>query len=234
MEKKLVEKGWYDFELVKSAWFEPEEKEYWVVADPFGRKHLLDPGHYACYGLAPGKAFRGIVEKLNCQGRTLIEPEHPRYKLGQSYWFAVRALLPAGHGGQDSGPEYALLDEFGQERRAAARCWQTKAPLPARLLCRVDRILRGNFFLTNQHHDHPKLRTGGRYKLKVEAWREVVDERHELVLELTATAPDGCAYRPPLPEEPPLPPPTRVEALLADWRDGLPVWNLLGNMSKKS
>ncbi|OFX23114.1 MAG: hypothetical protein A2033_02140 [Bacteroidetes bacterium GWA2_31_9] len=76
----------YEFELIDEIDFFSSEK-YYILSDPFKRKHLLNSKLYQKYNYNIGSKINCHVDKINCQGRVYIEPEHPIYKVGNFYDF---------------------------------------------------------------------------------------------------------------------------------------------------
>lgn len=77
----------YKFEIIDEIDFFSEDK-YYVLSDPFNRKHLLKSDLYKKYNFNKGEFINCNVDKINCQGRVYIEPEHPIYKVGKFYNFS--------------------------------------------------------------------------------------------------------------------------------------------------
>ncbi|OFX49994.1 MAG: hypothetical protein A2046_01765 [Bacteroidetes bacterium GWA2_30_7] len=76
----------YEFNLIDEIDFFSNEK-YYILCDPFNRKHLLNSNIYLEYNYKIGDKILCKVDKINCQGRVYIEPEHPIYKIGNYYDF---------------------------------------------------------------------------------------------------------------------------------------------------
>lgn len=76
----------YKFEIIDEIDFFSEDK-YYVLSDPYKRKHLLKSDLYKKYNFNKGEFINCNVDKINCQGRVYIEPEHPIYKVGKYYNF---------------------------------------------------------------------------------------------------------------------------------------------------
>ena len=76
----------YLFEILDEIDFFSENR-YFILCDPFKRKHLLKCDIYNDYNFKVGNKVNCHVDKINCQGRVYIEPEHPIYKVGNYYNF---------------------------------------------------------------------------------------------------------------------------------------------------
>lgn len=81
LEDKLEIGEVYSFKVVKHL-TDPIAGGWFVLADPFGCKHLLTDEYYLNYGFEPGKNVTCTVDKVNCKGKIFLEPEHPIYKPG--------------------------------------------------------------------------------------------------------------------------------------------------------
>ncbi len=64
-------------------------EEFFKLADPNGVKHLLKTQWYKKYDLKTGETIICHIDKINCNGRIFIEPEHPFYKLNNIYDFTI-------------------------------------------------------------------------------------------------------------------------------------------------
>jgi hypothetical protein len=84
--RKLNPGSVYKFQILKKIRF-PDRKTYFVLRDPFGDKHLLPTKPYKSYQIEPGNTLFCHVDKINCQGRLFLEPLHPRYHIGNEYFF---------------------------------------------------------------------------------------------------------------------------------------------------
>jgi len=71
----------YPFTVIKHL-PDPIAGGWFVLADPYGCKHLLTDEYYLNYGFEPGKSVICTVDKVNCKGKIFLEPEHPIYKPG--------------------------------------------------------------------------------------------------------------------------------------------------------
>lgn len=74
---------YYLFKLIKTTVM-PDEVEYYVMEDPFGKKHLMEKEPYDSYGFELGQEVEIRIDKVNCKGKVFFEPKHPRYSLGAS------------------------------------------------------------------------------------------------------------------------------------------------------
>ncbi len=66
-----------------------DDEEFFKLADPNGVKHLLRTQWYKKYELKSGETINCHIDKINCNGRIFIEPEHPFYRLNYIYDFTI-------------------------------------------------------------------------------------------------------------------------------------------------
>jgi len=83
---KLAEGKYYWFNIIKILELD-NNNNYYVLEDPFGYKVLMPSENYKDYDLKPGEKVLCRVDKINCSGKMFVEPEHPYYKEGQTYYF---------------------------------------------------------------------------------------------------------------------------------------------------
>jgi hypothetical protein len=69
-----------------------DNRDYYILEDPNGIKHFIDAELYANYGIKSGSNLACKVAKINCTGRILLEPNHPIYIEGQTYFFKLISL----------------------------------------------------------------------------------------------------------------------------------------------
>lgn len=78
----------YKFKVV-NTFISAENMQYFLLLDPFSRKHLLPQKYYTDYNITTGKNITCRVIKYSSKGFYLLEPEHPFYKEGNVYKFEV-------------------------------------------------------------------------------------------------------------------------------------------------
>lgn len=83
---KLEEGKYYPFKISGSVIL-PDGSECFILTDINSVKHLLYKAYYGKYKLKLNQEINCRIDKINCTGKIYIEPEHPYYKLGNSYSF---------------------------------------------------------------------------------------------------------------------------------------------------
>ncbi len=80
----LREGNKYDFEIKKLIRLS-DEQSYFILIDPYGKKHLMFDRYYIHYGMKTGDVICCNIDKINCNGRIYLEPQHPYYQNGRNY-----------------------------------------------------------------------------------------------------------------------------------------------------
>jgi hypothetical protein len=92
-EKRALQVGnTYSFFVLKKLDL-PDGKTYFVVVDSNGEKHLIPEKYYNNYPIQLKSNYNCHVDKINCQGRIFLEPEHPKYKIGQEDVFRIGSIV---------------------------------------------------------------------------------------------------------------------------------------------
>ncbi|MBI9033885.1 MAG: hypothetical protein JEZ03_05380 [Bacteroidales bacterium] len=140
VEIRLQENETYLFEIIRTVVL-PGEEECFVLKDPFGKRHLLMAEFYRDYGFSPGKKIRCKVDKVNCNGKIFLEPEHPHYEESKVYDFEVVAQNKLGN---YNGVLFSVKDIFKNVYQVFSPVRQN---LKDRLKCKVNRIKKGQLHL---------------------------------------------------------------------------------------
>ena len=156
MEKKFKEGEFYRFKYLKKILV---EKEYYVFEDLNNEKHLLDVSYFSDYGFKINEFVNFEVLRIDCSGKIYFEPEHFHYKNGSVYEFDFKKIEIqkieeisdlTGKLVKEKIYNITVTDIFGNEHNLPPHKWQQKSKYKAdKLKCRVDKIIRGNFSLTN-------------------------------------------------------------------------------------
>ena len=77
-----------DFKVINLVMLQ-DGRNYYILEDPNEMKHFIDAETYANYGIEIGQMIQCRVAKINCTGRIYLEPVHPIYQEGQTYYFEV-------------------------------------------------------------------------------------------------------------------------------------------------
>lgn len=82
----------YPFTIVDERLHLDDRTKYYILEDKTGNKHLLKREYYVHYNLRIGQIIHCRVDKFSTEGFYFLEPEHPCYRLGNSYFFPVDRL----------------------------------------------------------------------------------------------------------------------------------------------
>lgn len=86
-----MEHGKQGFFTVKAIQPFTDRRLYLVLEDEKGYRFLQDYCPYANYGLKPGLKIICKIDKINCNGKVFLEPQHPWFEEGRNY------VLPIVH-----------------------------------------------------------------------------------------------------------------------------------------
>ena len=165
-KRKFIEGQLYTFKYLKRISL---DEDFYVFEDFSGERYLLPCCYYQNYGFMQGSQINCLVTRIDCAGKVSFEPEHPYYKLGNIYEFKFKELVIRKEETYDkySGSlkkkkvyELIVLDKAGNEHMVSPHEWQKKKNYkPETVLCRVQKIIKGNFVLLNEESDTaPKKR----------------------------------------------------------------------------
>ncbi len=141
------------------------EEEFMVLEDKDKERYLIPAQYYKCYNLAKNKTVKCLVTRVDCAGKISFEPEHPYYKLGGTYFFDfVKMQITeeneydplTGQTKNNKDYQIVVVDQCGVQHRLFPHEWQKKKNFKAeRIKCRVTKIVKGHFQLTNLEESRP-------------------------------------------------------------------------------
>ena len=134
---KLELKKNYIFRIEKILKLD-DNSEYFLLINPLGERNLMSTAYYADYHFTVGQEISARIDKINCQGRLFIEPEHPFFKISQTYLFNFLGKEKICKKNNKWINVLILLDELGEKQHLEAKDWQmSKSYLPEKLRCKV-------------------------------------------------------------------------------------------------
>ncbi len=71
----------------------PDGNIYMVLEDVNGLRLIQDYKPYVAYGLKPGAKISCKVDKINCNGKIFLEPQHPWFEEGQNYELPIASSI---------------------------------------------------------------------------------------------------------------------------------------------
>ncbi len=110
----------YVFTIVDDMHNPDDGQRYYILKDASGSKHLLRKKYYHHYGFRKGQQVTCRVEKFASEGYYLLEPEHPCYKPGNIYSFAVDRVEELLFTDGFAQKVLVLTDCFGEEVKVFA------------------------------------------------------------------------------------------------------------------
>jgi len=82
----LSEGNWYPFKIHNLIKLQ-DDAWYYVLQDINGLKHFMTAEFYKNYGFILGEEISCKIDRINCTGRIFLEPKHPYYTEGETYYF---------------------------------------------------------------------------------------------------------------------------------------------------
>jgi len=112
--KELEEGEEYQFKVIKHV-EQTHSSPFWILEDPFGKRHVLRSKHYEGYEIKPEAFIKMRVTYISCTGKVTLEPEHPYYKVGTVHPFKfIKHDYRLGSEGQKQ-QVLIIADKYGQE-----------------------------------------------------------------------------------------------------------------------
>jgi hypothetical protein len=143
---RLREGNVYQFRILKIVSLGPDD-DWFVLEDPQAYKILLPKYFYDGYGLAPGNSINCRVDKVNCNGKVFLEPEHPHYREGEVYSFSVHCK---GQRKDILGADeyyFMVTDALNKQWKVRIHSKSLWDDPPKSIKCRLKRIKKGMLYL---------------------------------------------------------------------------------------
>jgi hypothetical protein len=181
---RLTEGEYYPFKILKTISID-HDCPMFVMQDPLGYKVLMPANFYNHYGFKAGQIVQCRVDKINCNGRMFLEPQHPHYKEGEVYDFPV---LEKGTRKNFVGEKehFVVVRDVFDQKWAVIVFSENCLPNDERQIkCRIDRIKKGKLFLSivTDIHIHAHMKIDRWYEFEVTgARRNPVDNLSYFIL----------------------------------------------------
>jgi len=147
----------------------PDGSERFVLTDPNNVKHLLNKQYYEAYNFKNNQKITCRIDKINCTGKIYLEPEHPHYKIGETYNFRFYAYVDVTNAAEEVNKIAILTDLLGNTVNISAD--EIPGPLKSGDIvpCKVLTIRKGRVRLTNDisGNDYTGLVPGGVYSFSI-------------------------------------------------------------------
>ncbi len=166
---RLSEGQYYPFRIAKKISL-GESEEYYVLIDPKGYKILMPAGYYEDYGFQINQIINCRVDKINCNGRVFLEPEHPFYKENENYEFDVVEAGIRKNILDEDEVYFIVKDKLNKSRTVVCSGgFDLKNFDSDKILCQVERIKKGMLFLrlADESKMFSSLKTGEEYDFLV-------------------------------------------------------------------
>ncbi len=143
---RLTEGKTYPFRILKTVSLGPQD-DWFVMQDPMGYKILMPKSYYEDYGFKKGMLVNCRVDKVNCNGKVFLEPEHPHYKEGYVYPFKVDRTGYRKNILDEEEHYFLVVDAFGKTITVPAASKSMWDDPPKTIDCLVKRIKKGKLWL---------------------------------------------------------------------------------------
>lgn len=152
---RLTEGSWHDFKILKKVSFNSDEESFFIMQDPLGYKVMMPADFYQQYGFEPGQMIRCRVDKINCNGRMFLEPQHPFYKEGKSYDFTLKGAGNRQNLTGETESFFYVEDVLGYEWKVRSFSSNDDYENKVIIKCHLERIKKGKLFLRKNDENHP-------------------------------------------------------------------------------
>ena len=194
---KLEEGSSYPFKITGKIDL-PDGNEYFVLQDPNDVKHLLLTHYYKKFDFKLGQTIQCRIDKINCNGKIYLEPEHPHYMLNHSYEFPFKAY--DNYQDKDNNLyQFAIFtDTFNNEIKIPADTLPEKIAPGTSIKFHVSRIKKGRVYLSSEEHqeEYSHFEEGKYYYFKIIQFRLFPDNRSYYVIkEDSDSSGQGFTYK---------------------------------------
>lgn len=122
------------------------DANYFLLIDEWNKKHLLLQKYYTDYSIKVGTHINCYVNKINCNGKIFLEPEHPIYKIGDIDNFTITKLEERVK--KKSGEfYYVALAQNRKTSKAAVINYDINFVMPFNAKCEVIKIKKAEVLL---------------------------------------------------------------------------------------
>lgn len=144
--ESLIEGKAYSFYVDKILTL--PDNHYFLLIDEWNRKYLLPTEYYKDYNISPGKNIICYVNKINCNGKIFLEPEHPIYRVGDVDIFKIYTIQERIKQ-KTKEPYYVALANNEKTNKAAVinHTLINSIKLPLNAECKVIKIKKAEVLL---------------------------------------------------------------------------------------
>lgn len=145
--ESLEEGSEYLFNIHKRVSLPGNDEDVFILIGPDSKKYLLPGKYYENYDLRIGQNVVCKLDKINCSGQIFLEPEHPKYKIGEEYYFEVSRITSQVNALRKMIHTAWLKDDYNKEWPCFIDNSEDVTPGETRLLCEVRKIRKAELFL---------------------------------------------------------------------------------------
>lgn len=140
MQVKEGDIGYY--KIFGKRKFPENDKEYFIVVGKDNFKRLIPSEDFVAYNFSIGDRIKCRIDKVNCNGRIFLEPEHPVYKNNHSYELPIieRIFL------ENNKNAIAIVKDCFSNPLFLIRPKESVKQAKS-FLCSVAKVKKGNLFL---------------------------------------------------------------------------------------
>lgn len=145
---RLFEEGKsYDFEIRKMVKLS-DEQNYYVMIDPFGKRHLMFDSDYNNYGIKTGDVISCKIDKINCNGKIFLEPKHPYYSEGKTYKFEIGGCKEVENSKKEIEKVFLINDEYNSTAQIInLNASSYDSYVGKKIHAKIDRIKKARLYL---------------------------------------------------------------------------------------
>lgn len=160
------------------------DEAYYILEEPFGRKHLLAAEYYGDYNFNIGATINCRVDKINCSGKIFLEPEHPHHKRGESYDFKINNISIKSNKFNENVCVVTVVDALGRDAVCNVDMnIGNSFNIGESINCKVQRIKKGILYLShNSLEDKQLLKHGEYYSFNIVAIEKLSDNKTYYIL----------------------------------------------------
>lgn len=176
----------------------PDGNEYFVLQDPNDVKHLLLTRYYKKFNFQLGQTIQCRIDKINCNGKIYLEPEHPHYRVGQVYQFPFKSIEDYTDNVGNLHQFAIFTDVFNNEIKVPADHLPEKTEPGAHVKFMVSRIKKGKVYLsrTGRKVEYTHFEEGKYYYFRIIQFRLYPDNRSYYILkDDTGNSPGDFTYK---------------------------------------
>jgi hypothetical protein len=134
----------YNFKVLKSISLYNNEK-FFVLEAPSKNKYLLNSSMYRHYNILKNTIIKCKVDKINCNGKIFLEPEHPYLKEGSNYVFNVDTVEELLCNNKEQ--VLMVIDDKGITHTAILNKHFKLKKIPKHIAAKINRISKARLYL---------------------------------------------------------------------------------------